>query len=254
MITRAREEGKFGPVAVVDVNGARRLLINDQVQGGVYLVDGEPSTISEVAYAYGWLVAGVHRPEAEAAMVGLGSGGGVTTLLENFPHMMLTVVEIDPTVVRLVEEHFPDVARFQDTGRLHIVTADARDYFEGPHDFDLCLYDAYDGSNAVNDSALEAAAQRCDVVYVNAIDSDDGPSIQSCAKILEQAGHHVAEIYRCHARNGNRLANYIVATENPDFELIDRFEPFARTPLGGRPVQRAREMYELVSGQALSAM
>lgn len=249
------EPGMFGRVCVVEGFSRRRLFIDDQLQGGMYVHSGKLQPLGENAYLYGWLIGGVHHPRSDAVMVGLGSSAGAITLLAEFPDMQLTVVEIDPTIIKAVESCFPFADEYIDQGRLQIVNADAQDFFERNESFDICFYDAYNGGESVADLPLAAACESCDSVYINVIDTLSGPHLKRCCDTLEKTGHQVGEIYRCQDGRGRfkTMANWVVSTDEPQWELLDSYEPLAESHIQGHPLEDARRMFHQVRRQALSA-
>lgn len=151
-------KGNFGLLAVLDSGLYRRMTIEQQSQGSAFKfpsaqdfvaasADG-PGAFPESPYTIGMLLAGAGHAAGKGLVLGLGSGIGVTFLLAAFPELRLTVVELDPMVVRFARQYFPLVAAYEQQERLQIVAGDAFEYVaacSAPNLFDFCLLDLYQG-------------------------------------------------------------------------------------------------------------
>jgi spermidine synthase len=81
-----------------------------------------------------------HYPQKRTLVVGLGGGGMVQYLNQNFPDMMVEAVEIDPVVVALAAKYFGTVPG----PKTLIHTQDAFDFFEENHGrYDAIYMDAF---------------------------------------------------------------------------------------------------------------
>lgn len=244
--------GMFGAVTVADQDGCRQLFIGRQCQGGVYLDDGEPTAISASAYQAGWLLAGVMHPDGTGVMLGLGSGSGAVALLNNFDEFMLTVVEIDPVVIKLACEHFPALNDLQDQGRLQIVLADATEFLmdTASHEesFDVGFLDSYQGENTGHapPALIGLLGATCSAIYANVIGRRDGPEMKDLIKALDNVGQPAVDLFKCNSMGA--LANWIVTTEHVDAEDADEFEPRG----AGIPGEQARVDYTQLLGSQVS--
>jgi len=103
------------------------------------------------------------RAKPDILVIGLGSGVGISVYAHHFPEACVTVVDIDPTVIRMVRDHHPfiDWLAEQETSdgrpRLKLTDSeahDARQYIrhaelreDGGREYDVVILDAYtDGS------------------------------------------------------------------------------------------------------------
>lgn len=242
-------QGKFGPVTIETTSNSRRLLINDQVQGGCFLQppasilssdlgDG-PGPVSESPYVYGWLMAGLQYPAGTGVMVGLGSGIGAVCLLTNFPDINLTIVEIDPVVIKLATENFPLINYFRDLGKLEIVEADASKYFSKPRHFNFGLADAYTGSSRLVDTYLVALIKACDSLFFNCVDALNGRSLREVCRLAAGVGKPIECIYKLYYPNTNpkfsSMSNWILATDSISDWEMDGFEPYGNLDLSPWP-------------------
>lgn len=235
-------QGLFGPIQVLEREGTRALLLNAQVQGACFLspsakdvgveADG-PGPIASSPYVAGWLLAGVHQPYGSGLMVGLGSGAGAVHLLHNFPHIDLTVVEIDPVMAEVALRSFPMLEHYLNTGRLDIVLADANEYLKRNDRFDFGFADAYDGGESFEliSGYLSRLCQVCNDVFINAIDSPDLSHIHKLVQTCHAAGNPLVCMMKAVAPDHQHLslpkANYILTSAELDPFAVDSFTPFA---------------------------
>ena len=125
----------------------RWMKINDEIEGQVFLNDdGSPSAIAASRYLYAFIIPAWHFPNSHGLMLGLGAGIGATMLLTLFPELSLTVIEIDPEVIRLAREYFPLVSFYEAQGRLHIIESSAENYvLQSQEKFSFTLLDVFSG-------------------------------------------------------------------------------------------------------------
>ncbi len=89
-------------------------------------------------------------------VVGLGPGSGIAMLAHHFPEASITVVDIDPVVLEMVEDHYPlmrwltEQKTSDGRPRLRLVAQDARQYIRyqalrdaREHPWDLVVLDAF---------------------------------------------------------------------------------------------------------------
>jgi hypothetical protein len=235
-------QGKFGPIQVVQTDEVQQVRLNGQVQGSVFLsptarsvgidVDG-PGPVSASAYSYGWLIAGVHRPYGSGVMVGLGSGVGVVQLLYNFPHIDLTVIEIDPVMVEVALRSLPLLDHYMNEGRLNIIIADAAEALDTSDRYTFGCADAYDGGASFQllTGYLTKLCQVCDDVYINAIDSPLGRHISAISATCFDAGNPLLYGMRAVAPEVAHVtapkANYVLTSADVQLPDLDAFIPFA---------------------------
>lgn len=129
---RVREKGTVRSLHFVDEDGA------EQCQSSLDLA--APGRL-QLNYTRGLFASLLFvHPQRRVLVVGLGGGGMVRFLGENFPSTRVGAVEIDPVVVRLAGEFFG--VREGPTVELH--TADAFHFFEGEGGrFDAIYLDAF---------------------------------------------------------------------------------------------------------------
>ncbi len=227
---------QFGHLICTDQEGARRLYIGPQCQGGVYLeppasvvsaeLDG-PGPIGESPYFVGWLIAGLHNPDGSYLMTGLGSGGGAVQLLYSFPNTTVTILEIDPVVIRCACEAYPLLNHYQDLGRLQIIRGDASELLDGPladDRWDVGLHDAFDGSYDVLEGPVERVVRQTRYRYVNCIDRLGGPSMAAQVSLLD-----LTALYKVEHLWGLRFdeySNWILTDQPQDRKLLDGWRPF----------------------------
>ncbi len=246
-------QGAFGPIRVIERNGCRALTINGQTQGASFIdkKTKEPGAIAESAYQAGWLLAGSQNPKGSGFMVGLGAGTGVCSLLASFPDFDLTVVEIDPVIVRLACKHFPLLSQYQDEGRLHIRTGDAvevlADAVDGDTRWDVGFLDAYTGKNdlVAPPELVGLLVDCCEHLYVNCIDKEDGTHVRDLRDMLAANGRPVQWLFNCLGDHTSR-ANLILTTQELVLRDADEFSPFEDDDTD--PAEAAREDYARMLG------
>ena len=230
----------IGMIHVRDNDGARELLIGNQVQGGCHLAPTAasveptltgPGPIPSSRYQAGWLIAGADTPSGQALMLGLGSGSGAIALLSEFPELTLIVVERDPVIVQCALQGFPLLDHYQNLGRLHIVESCAWAYLESvTEDFSMILVDLYLGSNASahNKELYKLCVARTDKVWVNHIGARDD-ELTALLDNFDEAGQPVAWMFQCaESWDTPGPRNIIVTTSPVDVSAVDSYVPYAR--------------------------
>ncbi len=263
MKTLGSAQGMFGPTAVVDKERTRALLIGTQIQGEVWndppaskVVSGldGPGPVFYSPYIAGWLLPGVTHSGGSGLMVGLGAGAGVVALLENFPELDLTVVEIDPVVVNLALKWFPLLGHYQDEGRLTVVTEDITRYLiqaiTEEDRWDFGLLDAYEGANEPHcpTELLTMSSEVCGELWINCIDRPTGTIAQHIYQTLETLGKPIKFLGHANQPSFLGITNLLMGTSVPDQKKLDGFTPYKG--YGGPSVARAREHYEFIAQQA----
>jgi hypothetical protein len=239
-------QGQFGPIELRDTLTTREILLNGQCQGGALLTpsarcvddelpDDAPGPVAASSYAMGWLHAGVHNRNGSGIMIGLGSGAGAVQLLQNFPQIDLTVIEVDPVMVTVALAGFPLLHWYMNQGRLNIVVADATKYLESRYDvWDFACADAYTGSNELVPDYIPLLCDRADNIYFNVIDTLDGPLLEGLQDYLARKRMEpVAGLFK--AMPWDRYDNYpfgarsnwILTTQPTDWATAGHFLPFA---------------------------
>lgn len=141
--------GLFGPVSVGRSYPPNTywMTINNEIEGQVFAdQDERPSAIAASRYLYGFIIPAWHFRASHGLMLGLGAGIGAVMLLALFPELSLTVVEIDPEVIRLTRTHFPLVSFYEKQQRLTIIQANAHDYVcRSSQKFAFVLVDIFTG-------------------------------------------------------------------------------------------------------------
>jgi spermidine synthase len=174
----ASEASFYGSVKVVEYQGTglrtREMMIDGLIQGGIDVASGES------VYEYGYLLGRLPllvRPDARSALfVGLGPGVVVSDYQRR--GIATQVVDIDPLVVRMAEQHFG--LRLQRPA----VIEDARYYLaQSQERFDIIVLDVFTGdatpSHLLSLEAMAALRGRLaegGVLAVNVIGSTDPAS------------------------------------------------------------------------------
>jgi len=236
-------KGMFGPIRVFDTPDRRALSCRGEVQGAAFLepsaqfvsADHEgPGPVSACAYALGWLLAGLCKPEGSGLMIGLGSGAGVVQLLDNFPGIDLTVIEIDPIMVEAAVTGFPLLDYFANQGRLRVVIQDAAEFTCRTTDhWDFGFADAYTGENNLVDTYLYHLSMLCDRTFLNVIDVLDGPSMQNAQLVMDNPPTIAIHATPRATPTAGQTANWILATEFPEGDAVDTFVPNAKAVYEG---------------------
>ncbi len=190
--------------------------------------EGEPRLV--LPYSE-WIWSRMERDLGTAPKVLYIGGGGYTLpakLLATHPRARAVVVEIDPLVTRVVQEHMPRAGRMIDkTGyvagqsgpgdgrRLKIVHEDGRVYINETADrFDAVVMDAFSSSSVPAHLATletyEALARKVDgPVYVNLIDAPEGRLARGLHAILAALYPHVQAVQG--PVSGRERANIVLA-------------------------------------------
>jgi hypothetical protein len=251
-------DGAGGTVRVQDRNGARRLILNGQVQGGSLLnppaakvdprLGAGPGPVSESVYHLGWLLPALADPKASVLMIGLGSGAGIVQLLYLFPDIDVTCIDIDPVVIQTALLYYPLLNYYQDQGRLHIVNEDAEAYLKTRTEtWGFGCADAYSGkSNDLETGYLTVFGERCDAVAVNVIDSLAGRLMAQVADVLAVTGHGVQEVFKAvpfgSLATYQGMSNWVLTDVEPDWDRLQAFKPFE--DLGGVGAGYAQRNWE----------
>ena len=249
------EQGMFGSIVVKVVNDGLYTFINDQCEGGSELhppaaiidpelPDDAPGPIPSSRYMLGWLLAGQDHPRGTGVMVGLGSGGGAVQLLAAFPETDLTIVEIDPAMVRAARASYPLIEYYENKGRLQIITEDAERYFKySPDLWDFSLVDGYTGKSHLVHSYLPDVCSRCSDIYANVIDSSiSGPDIQVVAALCRTHGKPLLQAYPC--QDGGNSKNIILTSSPTPQEQYASYVPFDNLGHFPRLIRLYDEMIE----------
>jgi len=258
--------GTNGTILVSDTDKSRRLYINGELQGGAFLSPGAdtvdpsligPGPVSEAKYALGWLVAGFMHPTSEMVMVGLGAGTGAVQLLENFPQVVLTVVEIDPQIVDSAFKSFPLLDYFSDLGRLQVITADAAEFFtQRDWRWEVGMADAYTGkSYDLETSYFPQMCAACDKLYVNAIDTFAGERFVAIAHLMGKNGHLPKFFFQPNQLddsgtiNTTAVSNWVMTDDALDLQRLLQWVPFPRYTEG--EVDDTRQFWKQMIASAI---
>lgn len=201
-----------------------------------------------------WLWDRMDRDLGPAPSVLFIGGGGYTLptkLLASRPQARAIAVEIDPLVTSVVRRNMPRAGAMiekagytatddaQDTaGRLGIVHADGRVYLnETEHRFDAVVMDAFSSNSVpahlVTQETFERLRSIVDgPVYVNLIDTPDGPLARGVHAILSSLYPHVLAEQGKLSSNGR--ANIVLAASRAPLAPLpnpsDDFEPALISP------------------------
>ncbi|WP_407495660.1 fused MFS/spermidine synthase [Pseudooceanicola sp. MF1-13] len=239
----------------VDERGPEVRLISDGiVQASERRVPPEsPDTTVGLGLSYTeWIWSRMQRDLGPAPSVLFIGGGGYTLptkLLATDPEAHAVAVEIDPLVTQVVRDHMPragkmivqagydlSVSGLDAEGRLGLVHADGRVYLnETDQRFDAVVMDAF-SSNSVPAHlvTVETFARLQQIVdgpvYVNLIDTEDGPLARGVNAILRDLFAHVEVVDGAWNRfdRGNIL---FVASDTPVRPLTDLPEGYRHTTI-----------------------
>lgn len=249
----------FGPVEVQDFGSTRELRINGQVQGACFkqpaarlfgLASDGPGAVPVSRYMAGWMLAGIDNQAGSGVMVGLGSGTGPCALLANFPNIDLTVVEIDPVIVKAAVQFFPLLGHYMDQGRLSIVTSDALSWLVKCQDeFDFACADGYTGENKVVSDYMPRLIELSQRIYVNCIDRVGGESFVELYNLLTDFEKPATELYCCNGQASTRFPQNLIITNvvEADETARDLFIPFSGLDQYDS-VLRFRNVYKTIAG------
>lgn len=179
-------ENHNNKISVEQTSFARRLLINDTIQGSSLLLNGTPGPIPEPDYQLLWCIIGLYHPKGKGVMLGLGSGSGAIGLLWNFPDIRLTVYENNKDVITLARKYFPLIAKYEQSGQLLIKCIDATT-IEGSYNFlilDTITSDV--ASCPYSYSILSACTGVSNSLWINVITSVQSADFANLKRTLVQ--------------------------------------------------------------------
>lgn len=196
----AEADGQYGHISVRDADGLRSLCCGALCHGSSYLESAgvgvgathAPGPVPEGSYPLGWSFAALPEPDGHLLMGGLGAGAGVTMLLHEFPELRITVVEIDPVVIRLARAHFPLLDKYVSEQRLSIISADLLEVAQRFHrpTWSSALIDLYQESSILHCPAdLLVALRACTGnVWLNILDGAGRERVHHSCEVLRAAG------------------------------------------------------------------
>ncbi|PPT05321.1 hypothetical protein CKA32_005813 [Geitlerinema sp. FC II] len=259
-VTLAREEGLFGTVWVLDEPETRFLCIGEQSQGSATKSPSAcqweancrcgPGPLSESYFASAFLLVGCQMPESSGLVLGLGAGAGVTMSLACFPKLRLTVVEIDPVVIRMCLTFFPLVQHYIDTGRLEIIQADAIAFLNANRRrFDFLQCDVYQGdldfpASFASQEFIKTIRQTSPFLFVNIIGELNSPHLRRVLAAFDAADRPLSTIYTGESLEKSKTEpiNWFGLTQEAN--VPRGFVPFANlsTPSAERVRQHFRDL------------
>ncbi len=248
--------GKFGPITVLDINGCRRLYIKNQQQGASALTPSSkvvskeleegPGPVGDSAYFNGLVLAGMNNPDDSILVIGLGSGGGIVSLLYNCPNIDVTVLEIDPAMIDIATKYFPLLNYYIDQGRLNIINIDAKTYLSSnEEEWALSFADAYIGTNETVQDYLPALIAKSETIYLNVIDRLNGPIITNISKLMKSLDKPISYMAMCHDANNGQInfnipSNWILTNDEVDLDKTPRNCNWLYKDLSGQSVTDAK--------------
>ncbi|MBD2125163.1 protein arginine N-methyltransferase [Microcoleus sp. ZQ-A2] len=262
----ATAEGMFGKVTVFDTPEIRALCINEQMQGAF---DKQPAAneyephcrpgpgpLSSLYYTAGFLLVGCHMPRASGLVIGLGCGSGLIMGLACFPEMRLTVVEIDPTVIRLCLTFFPLVQHYINAGRLQIIESDGAAFLQSNEQrFDFINFDVYTGEGEFPTKLrtvefIKRIKASASLLFINIIGSLSEPYLHRVLATFDAAGQPIHTLYHCLPLEGNETnpMNWLAFTQA--LTVPDDFIPFA--DLTGEQIETVRHNFSSVRQNGIS--
>lgn len=174
-----KQPGKYGEIVIFDFNGERWMKIGSEIEGRVYLSEENnfcedlspnnkkkannnipaASPIPASNYPYIGILPclalnSLH--DQHACIFGLGAGMMVSLLLNLFPKLKLTVIEVDNKIIKLCREYFADIKKFEAQKRLEIVCQSAESFLQRKsknclEKFSFFICDVYSGSELSGD-------------------------------------------------------------------------------------------------------
>ena len=251
----AEEPGRFGLLSVRDSDGSRSLWCDGICHGAAFLepsvVRGgrrfRPGPVPDAPYQLGWLLPAFALETGRVLMAGLGSGSGICVLLHHFPNLHVTVVEIDPAVVRLALAHLPLLGHHVAQGRCTVVEAAFADFLaqDPTGHWDAALLDAYadDGELDHSTELLRSLQGRVDACWLN-VAGQDGDRARVAVDRLSETGWtpRVAAVVRFN--DDGFAGNVLIGTAAIDVARAAAFVPFA--DLDHPNVKRARADYAVL--------
>ena len=270
-VVLAVEEGMFGKVKVIDIAEVRTLWIDNQSQGSVCKKPAAneceptcrpgPGFLSSYFVALGFLLLGCKLPHSSGLVLGLGCGASLVMNLACFPQMRLTVVEIDPVVIRLCLTFFPLVQHYIDAGRLEIVEADAEAFLASNRkQFDFIQFDVYQGKHDFSAQYgsvefVKLMKTSAPLLFANIIGKLDEPHLHRVLAAFDEAGEPIETLYPSlpiDDPNPN-YRNWLGL--NQEVEIYPDFIPFADlSPDRVKPekLKKVRSKFEALKKNAVS--
>ncbi|CAM2011050.1 protein arginine N-methyltransferase [Acanthopleuribacter pedis] len=261
MKVKDRSVGPIGTVEVVEDDLGRRVLIDQQNQGGalfspsaaLYLASLpeasvwtgnndseaqplalEPGPVPDSFFSTAWTALALQHANVTGLALGLGSGTGLLALLAAQPKLKITVVEVSPEVVAQVRRWFPLLRWFEDSGRLTIEIDEGGAWLDG-HNLDpyaFLITDVFCGEAEVPDVLTASRLEKCrraEVdVWLNLIVDPKKERLALLVRRFEAAGLPLAYAgLSCPPLVARRIsAHWILATRAPDFAAMKRHQPF----------------------------
>lgn len=244
-----RYESGLSCINVVRDGDEVRLYSDGTLQAAERTVaEGDAGASGDLALSYTrWLWARLNRDLGPAPSVLFVGGGGYTLptkLLESRPAARAVSVEIDPLITRVVEQHLPNAGDMiertghevggEGDGRLGIVHADGRVFLNGTERrFDAAVMDAFSSGSVPAHLVTRETYERLRTmvdgpVYVNLIDTPDGPLARGVHAILTELYPHVRAVQGSSTEAGR--ANILLAASREPLAALDAL------PDGYRPV------------------
>jgi spermidine synthase len=214
-----RRSSLFGPVEVIDREGARFLVVSGTIQGAVSKEN------SGTLFPYVDILDGmIHRstPAEGRSVLVVGLGAGL--LPRRFHPGSCTTVEVDPAIVDIAETHFSF-----DASKHVVITSDGRVFLNSTQDrYDAIVFDAYGGGNhpyhMLTKECFELAGSRLrprGLFIVNFLGYVSGPHdklVRSLEATLRAVFEEV-EIFASEEIEG--YANVIFAAHGADVHVDD---------------------------------
>jgi spermidine synthase len=131
----------YGNLAVIETGNIRSIYDN-----GMILASAPDEAAAEEAVQYALLE---HPAPANVLLVGGGVNGSIAEALKHRTLERLDYVELDPALVEVTREFFPETSVVFSDARVHVHYADARRFLKMTHDrFDVIILDLPDPQTA----------------------------------------------------------------------------------------------------------
>jgi len=141
-VVRYDRESRYYRIRVVDYPKEGRRCMHFSKSRGIQssMILAAPDRL-DLRYSRSMIAAfALHPAPKDVLLVGLGGASVPKFIQKQFPDVRLDIVELDPDVVKVCQEHF----EFKGTPNTRVIVMDGRMYFKrSPRPYDIILLDAY---------------------------------------------------------------------------------------------------------------
>jgi spermidine synthase len=141
-VVRYDKESRYYRIRVVDYPDEGRRCMHFSKSRGIQssMILAAPDQL-DLRYSKSMMAAFALHPEPkDVLLVGLGGASIPKFIQKQFPDVRMDIVEIDPDVVKVTQEHF----EFKGTPNTRVIVMDGRMYLKrSPNTYDIIMLDAY---------------------------------------------------------------------------------------------------------------